>query len=587
VEAPEAFTPISSIPARRGDRLAGVLFLPLTVLLVYLAGGFILDDYFHIERASRPLRLEALRFAIHTEDHGIVLWPHAAPVHLDFLRPISSLTFWVEYRFWGLRAWGYHLDNILLHLLNLALLCRLARRLGLSTATTILLAVAWGVSLPAAPAVGWISGRTELLSALFVLSSVLSFDRWITGGRVVWFAAAGFLGGVAPFAKESGVVAPILMLIFSRLREGRVPGAARRRLLPWPGFCLFLPALAYLWLRFVVLRIPAPPVPYIETLRSSSDGLWLVAKPVLYLVTSFLSLPLSHVSPLSMFHEAPISLLALAAAALLLLRPLARAAGLGVAGLSLAWFAVGLSPYLPVIPTSLYLYLPLSGLMLLLGAARDERADCRWPTRWLAGLIAAGTAANAAVGVFTWSAATRLDQAAADAARICREQSAARLVLFDTPVWAYGLPAAVRLHDPGCRADTWFVNFSPSALPGRPSRLRWTEPLLLEVRPDRGRFFESPFEQFLLFGGSPADTTLQARSDFLTVRPDTLTGHPGVLRLRFRGAGALEKSQLLQFRGWRLARAPAAPPLHAARANERESSPRPGPLGNAGRAIAR
>lgn len=577
--------PPTLLPADRG---MGRLYFAFTVLLLYLAGGFLLDDYFHLERASRPFGVEALRFAIHTEDHGIVLWPRATPVHVDFLRPLTSLSLWLEFRIWGLHAWGYHADNLLLHILNVWLLVIFARRLRLQRASTVWVAVAWGVSLPAAPAVGWISGRTELLSCFFVLSSVLALDRWIVGGRSAWFPCALLLSAMAPLAKESGVVAPVLIVIAARLRDLRAPGSARRKITPWIAAALFIPALAYLWVRFGVLQIPPPPPPYLQPFSGSlSDVGWLLGLPGVYLVSALLSLPLSHVSPLATLRDAPILLALIGAVGLALLRAPARAAGLGTAALLVAWFVAGILPYLPVIPTSLYLYLPLAGLTLLLGVARDARPGSRWPTRWLAALVAAGVVAQLAIATFTISAARALAGAATVASEACRSEAATRLVLLDTPVWAYGLSAAARLRNPQWpRVETWLVNFSPSVRPGPPSRLQWRDRLLLEARPATGRYFDSPFEQFLLFGGSPMDTLHHVHGDALRARPDSLVERPGALQLRFRDMAALEQTSILQFNGWSLARvAPPPAPLSDSAAAP-GSSGRLGSLDSGGPATA-
>jgi len=547
-------------PLRGTNRSPRLLLLCLTVFLAFLAGGFILDDYFHLERASRPMGAEALNFAIHTEDHGIVLWPHAEPVHLDFLRPATSLSFWIEWRLWAMRAWGYHLDNLLLHLLNLALLLRLARRLGISRTTSYWLAVAWGVSLPAAPAVGWISGRTELLYASLALAGVNAFDTWITGGKRVWLGVALAAVTLAPFAKESGVAAPLLLLIAARLRRLRAPTSVQRTPSPWILAMLFLPAMFYLGLRFGVFHVQPPPPPYLDPLDGPADVLWLAAKPLLYLLSALLALPLSHVAPLAALRQAPVWLAAIAAVTLLLTLPLVRAAGRGTGVLLLAWFGAALLPYLPVLPTSLYLYLPLAGLALLLGMARDASARRRWPTRWLGAWIVAGVAAQLIISGFTWSASRSLARAARQVGGIVRTESPARFVLFDTPVWAYGLPAAVRLANPGSAADTWFINFSPSVRPGRPSTLRWTDGLALDVTPSKGMFFDSPFEQFLLFGGSAADSSGFVRGDAITVRPVPLSERPGRLHLRFRDATDLSRSVMLQFHGWRLVSVPRPVP---------------------------
>src|SRR5262249_18078715 len=47
-----------------------------------------------------------------------------------FYRPLVFLSLWADYRIFGDHEWGYHFQNILLHIANCLLLIRLAGRLG-------------------------------------------------------------------------------------------------------------------------------------------------------------------------------------------------------------------------------------------------------------------------------------------------------------------------------------------------------------------------------------------------------------------------------------------------------------------------
>src|SRR5438093_13750104 len=82
------------------------------VLAVALPGwlgvGFLLDDFFHLDRAARGLASGALDYAIRTDEYRIVLWIHPAPVHFQFFRPLSALSLWLERKLWDAHPLGYH-----------------------------------------------------------------------------------------------------------------------------------------------------------------------------------------------------------------------------------------------------------------------------------------------------------------------------------------------------------------------------------------------------------------------------------------------------------------------------------------------
>ena len=85
------------------------LFAPIAITFAayypVLKNGFVWDDDRYIEnnvQLRTPGGLEKI-------------WLKPLKAEPQYY-PLTHTSFWIEYHLWGLRPWGYHLDNILLHL---------------------------------------------------------------------------------------------------------------------------------------------------------------------------------------------------------------------------------------------------------------------------------------------------------------------------------------------------------------------------------------------------------------------------------------------------------------------------------------
>ena len=140
------------------------------VLVTFLAyqpvwhAGFIWDDdlYVTVNRALRSL--DGL--------HGIWSKPGTTMQYY----PLVFTSFWVEYHFWGLHPFGYHLVNVLLHALNAVLLWRVLRRLEIPGSW--LAAAIFAIHPVQVESVAWITERKNVLSGLFYLLAALAYLRF-------------------------------------------------------------------------------------------------------------------------------------------------------------------------------------------------------------------------------------------------------------------------------------------------------------------------------------------------------------------------------------------------------------------------
>lgn len=145
----------------------------------------------------------------------------------DRSRPMVNLSYAVDQALWGPQPFGFHFGSVFLHVLNVALLFLVIRRLiedwqawrpGLSPPPPEIVAAAavwlFAVHPVMTEAVGYISGRADVLCATFVLLALLALRRWAGGGSSRWLAIGVVCWLYAMGSKETAAVFPLLLLAY-------------------------------------------------------------------------------------------------------------------------------------------------------------------------------------------------------------------------------------------------------------------------------------------------------------------------------------------------------------------------------------
>ena len=196
--------------------LAGVCYLP-----AMLWGGFVWDD--HIWSQSRAV----------LEWSGLsTIWSWPSRIYQEaHYWPLTYTTFWLEHKIWGLAPAGYHVVNVLLHLLNSLLVWRLLLRLGVPGAWVV--AAVFAVHPLHVESVAWIIERKDVLSGLFYLAAVLVWLRFLEQPRPWRYGLALLLFVAGLLSKSIVVTLPAALLILQWWKEGRITVRDLRRLAPF------------------------------------------------------------------------------------------------------------------------------------------------------------------------------------------------------------------------------------------------------------------------------------------------------------------------------------------------------------------
>ena len=188
----------------------------LFIFLPSMSGDFVWDDKYFISENSNLLGANFLQ-DFWRSPFGGFSGTDDNSLRIDrgrqFYRPLTSLSYWLDFKLWGLNPAAFHLTNILLQAINSILLLFILLRLGLAAVPAFAGALLFSVFPPHFENVAWISGRTDLISFLLAALSALSFIAFLKKKRRTGLilSALFFLAGL--LAKENVFLLPCLFLM--------------------------------------------------------------------------------------------------------------------------------------------------------------------------------------------------------------------------------------------------------------------------------------------------------------------------------------------------------------------------------------
>lgn len=131
-----------------------------------------------------------------------------------FYRPLQIISYRIDYALYGLSSFGYHVTNLLIHLLvSIAFYFLIRRENGLFVA--FLSALFFVVHPIHTQAVTYLSGRADLLLALFVILGLFAFREAVTTKkRRIWSGICLISYFLALLSKELAIFFPLVTLLF-------------------------------------------------------------------------------------------------------------------------------------------------------------------------------------------------------------------------------------------------------------------------------------------------------------------------------------------------------------------------------------
>lgn len=336
---------------------AAAFLIALIGLAIYansLTGQFIWDDNFLV-RDNLYIRSCSNLAEIFTTGLG-------AGSGKDFqyyYRPLHIASYIADYSIWKLNVIGYHLTNILLHILVALCVYWFILLLYDDKRLSFLTSIFFLVHPIQVESVASISVRGDLLSALFILLSFIFYIKLLRTNKISLYVLILLSYILALLSKENGLVLPALLLLYHYIFKKKI----NLRI-----FALILiTAIAYILFRSAILK---PTSLWIVTIPERIPGFFVAITNYVRLLLFPFNLHAEYGKQLFNFIN-PRAIIGIAITLFLLAYSFRKRNGGAIIFFSICWFFITLLPVSNIYPIAFYmsehyLYLPSMGFYLLL-----------------------------------------------------------------------------------------------------------------------------------------------------------------------------------------------------------------------------
>ncbi|HNW39211.1 MAG TPA: tetratricopeptide repeat protein [Candidatus Omnitrophota bacterium] len=138
-------------------------------------------------------------------------------------QPVTIFSYLLDYHFFKLNPFGYHLTNLILHLLNCLLVFWLIYMLTGKIAIACLVALGFGIHPIQAESVAWISERKNLLYAFFYLGAIISYLNYLgKEEKLKYYYSCLALFSLSLLSKSMALTLPLVLLSLDYLLARKI-----------------------------------------------------------------------------------------------------------------------------------------------------------------------------------------------------------------------------------------------------------------------------------------------------------------------------------------------------------------------------
>ncbi len=278
-------------------------------------------------------------------------------------RPLHMLSNMIDYSFWGLNPFGYHVTNILLHVCVGLVLYAFIIVVFQNQLLALLTAALFLVHPIHTEAVAYISGRADSLMAIFMLLSFIFYIKSAQNKGIHWYGLMTICFVLGLLSKEYVLILPGLLIVYHL--------TLNKKWAPKEFFTLLSLCLLFILLRVTeqlgFMRLHAADT---TTLGERVPGFFVALTEYLKLIVAPFGLHMEYGRPLFAMAE-PKAILGIIFIFGFIFLAMKFREKSPVVTFSIFWFLLSLIPVSNIIPVNAYmaehwLYIPSIGLFILI-----------------------------------------------------------------------------------------------------------------------------------------------------------------------------------------------------------------------------
>ena len=277
---------IASNRTRLVLQLCLIVAMTMAAYLPALNAGFIWDDDRYVTNnplLTAPDGLRRIWFSLDSPSQYF---------------PLAYTSFRIERALWGLRPFGYHLTNLLLHIANALLLWRLLARLNVPGA--LLAAGIFALHPVQVETVAWITERKNLLMGFFFLLALAAWVAFVderTRQRRGFYTLALVFYALALFSKATACTLPAALVLILWLQKKPVNRERLIQISPFILLGLLMGLLTAWWERYHQGTYGAEfSIGLRDRLLIASHAVWFYASKLIWPLKLTFTYPRWHVA---------------------------------------------------------------------------------------------------------------------------------------------------------------------------------------------------------------------------------------------------------------------------------------------------
>ncbi len=157
-----------------------------------------------------------------------------------YYRPVVLSSIALDYKLWKLNPAGYRITNLLLHLILIYLVYLFSFMLLKDRPAALLSSALFGLFPPDTEVVAWISGRTDMIAGIFLISAFILHNKKIYLSLILFILSL--------LSKETSSVLPLIIWAYG-IVNGEKPYNALKATIPY-----LIILLLYLFFRIIIFE---------------------------------------------------------------------------------------------------------------------------------------------------------------------------------------------------------------------------------------------------------------------------------------------------------------------------------------------